>query len=89
MIVCSCRALSDAAFRATLDTEHPDRPRTAAQAYRCLGARPDCGRCLRTVRAILDEARALRGTCCGGGCQTSEDLGVTEPRLLPVLMAAE
>ncbi len=85
MIVCSCRALSDAAFRATLDTERPDRPRTAAQAYRCLGQRPDCGRCLRTVRQVLDEARAARGTCCGGACETAEELA----RPVPMLLAAE
>ena len=58
MIVCSCRVLTDQDFTSTLATELPGCPRSAADAYRCLGCGPECGRCLKTVRRILAEARA-------------------------------
>jgi bacterioferritin-associated ferredoxin len=56
MIICSCNVLSDEQILATLASEG-GRPRTPAQAYRCLGCAPDCGRCLVTVRKLLAEAR--------------------------------
>jgi bacterioferritin-associated ferredoxin len=58
MIVCSCRVLTDQDFASTIATEAPGCPRSAIEAYRCLGCGPDCGRCLRTVRQVLAEARA-------------------------------
>jgi bacterioferritin-associated ferredoxin len=58
MIVCSCRVLTDQDFASTLDTEQPGCPRSAVDAYRCLGCGPECGRCLITVRQILADARA-------------------------------
>ncbi|MDZ5450003.1 (2Fe-2S)-binding protein [Labrys sp. KNU-23] len=58
MIVCSCRVLTDEDFTSTLATEQPGCPRSAADAYRCLGCGPECGRCLITVRQILADARA-------------------------------
>jgi bacterioferritin-associated ferredoxin len=65
MIVCSCRVLTDRDFVGTLSSEKPDCPRSAVQAYRCLGCSPECGRCLRMVNRILAEARANH-TC--GDC---------------------
>ena len=62
MIVCSCRVLTDKDFASTIESEAPDCPRSAIEAYRCLGCGPDCGRCLKTVRAILADARAA-GRC--------------------------
>lgn len=58
MIVCSCRVLTDQDFASTIETEAPDCPRSAVDAYRCLGCGPECGRCLATVRRILADARA-------------------------------
>lgn len=58
MIVCSCRVLTDKDFTGTLETEHPGCPRSAVEAYRCLGCGPECGRCLKTVRDVLARARA-------------------------------
>jgi bacterioferritin-associated ferredoxin len=58
MIVCSCRVLTDKDFAETLETELPGCPRSAVEAYRCLGCGPECGRCLKTVRAVLAQARA-------------------------------
>lgn len=63
MIVCSCNVLSDSAIReacASLETA----PRTPGQVYRCLGCSPQCGRCSRTIRAILDQAIAVCPAAC-------------------------
>ena len=53
MIVCSCNVLSDTQVREAVAS---DAARTAGQVYRCLGCSPRCGRCIRTVRAIMDDA---------------------------------
>jgi bacterioferritin-associated ferredoxin len=68
MIVCSCNVLSDHDVRAALGA---GAPRTARQVYGCLGCNPQCGRCVRTIRAIMDEAMTLvstgRTACPGSG----------------------
>lgn len=61
MIVCSCNVLSDAEVRSAVSTA---RPRNASQVYGCLGCSPQCGRCVRTIKRIMDEA--LAG--CPAGC---------------------
>jgi bacterioferritin-associated ferredoxin len=70
MIVCSCNVLSDGDVRECLNPG-PDCPRTPAQVYRCLGCRPECGHCARTIRAIMNEALAVandHGPGCTRGC---------------------
>lgn len=69
MIVCSCNVLSDGQVRDCLNA--PDCPRTAAQVYQCLGCSPKCGRCARTIRAIV--AAALGDDAASGAhvCATS------------------
>ena len=62
MIVCSCNVLTDHAIRAACSSLAPQTP---GQVYRCLGCSPQCGRCMRTVRALLDEARAA---ACPASC---------------------
>jgi bacterioferritin-associated ferredoxin len=57
MIVWSCNVLSDHDVRATL-TAGEHAPRTTGQVYHCLGCSPQCGRCARTIRRIMDEALA-------------------------------
>jgi bacterioferritin-associated ferredoxin len=54
MIVCSCNVLSDQDIRTALKANVPIR--TAGQVYGCLGCSPQCGRCVRTIRQIMDEA---------------------------------
>jgi bacterioferritin-associated ferredoxin len=61
MIVCSCNAFSDGDVRACLKPG-PGCPRTPAQVYTCLGCSPDCGRCARTIRSIMDQAIAGTGS---------------------------
>ena len=56
MIVCSCNVLSDRDVRTAVNGSEP--PRTAGQVYGCLGCSPQCGRCARTIRRIMDEAVA-------------------------------
>ena len=55
MIVCSCNVFTDEDVRATL-AEEQAAPRTAIEVYGCLGCSAQCGRCLRTIRRIMDEA---------------------------------
>jgi len=65
MIVCSCNVFSDRDVRSAIDSS-PARPATANQVYGCLGCSPQCGRCARTIRRIMDEA--LGATACQQGC---------------------
>ena len=61
MIICSCNVLSDDEVRsAVAGSDLP--PRTAGQVYGCLGCSPQCGRCARTIKRIMDEAL---GACAG------------------------
>jgi bacterioferritin-associated ferredoxin len=66
MIVCSCNVLSDSQVRETLAVEAA--PRTTIEVYRCLGCSPQCGRCARTIRAIMDEALGRPCDVCAVPC---------------------
>jgi len=63
MIVCSCNVLSDHEVRHAVNTASP---RSAVQVYGCLGCSAKCGRCMRTIRKIMDEALSNAG--CPAGC---------------------
>ncbi len=52
MIICSCNVLSDYDVRAAASMA---TCRTTSHVYGCLGCRPHCGRCIRTIRKIIDE----------------------------------
>ena len=65
MIVCHCNVFSDHDVRACLRSDR-DGPRTPAQVYACLGCSPQCGRCARTIRSIIDTA--LAAASCAAGC---------------------
>ncbi len=67
MIVCSCNALSDRAVRACMGPG-PECPYTPAQVYRCLGCSPQCGRCARTIRNIMEEALPSVHSACTSRC---------------------
>ena len=54
MIICSCSVLSDKQVRAALNTPNP--PRTPCQVHRHLGCEPQCGRCVRSMRDIINTA---------------------------------
>lgn len=67
MIVCSCNALSDRAVRECMGPG-PECPYTPAQVYRCLGCSPQCGRCARTIRSIMEEALPSVHSACTTRC---------------------
>lgn len=62
MIVCSCNVVTDSEIRAAL--AGGACPRTPFAVYESLGCRLNCGRCIATVRTIINEANA--GTAVGG-----------------------
>lgn len=67
MIVCSCNVLSDKQIGAAIGDAEAC-PRTPGQVYRCLGCSPQCGRCARTIKAMLENIRGLEAsadTNCG------------------------
>ena len=63
MIICSCNVITDSDVR---DAVSEAAPRTAGQVYGCLGCSPQCGRCARTIKRIMDEA--LGSAACPVGC---------------------
>lgn len=71
MIVCSCNVLTEKDVRAAVSSQSA-APRTPGQVYGCLGCSPHCGRCARTIKALLDEANE-KAACCQsqGGCGCS------------------
>jgi bacterioferritin-associated ferredoxin len=73
MIICSCNVLSDDEVRTAL-AESDLPPRTAGQVYGCLGCSPQCGRCARTIKRIMDEALGGCAEACSG-CPDAESQG--------------
>jgi bacterioferritin-associated ferredoxin len=69
MIVCSCNVFSDRDVRSAIDSASA-RPATANQVYGCLGCSPQCGRCARTIRRIMDEALTTASSeqACAAAC---------------------
>jgi bacterioferritin-associated ferredoxin len=57
MIVCSCNILSDQDVRA-LASDPSYVPPRMTEIYNRLGCNAECGRCARTIRAIINEAAA-------------------------------
>ena len=55
MIICSCNFLTDREVRTRVTTAVPP-PTTPGQVYKCIGCRPKCGRCARSISLIMDEA---------------------------------
>ena len=65
MIVCSCNRLSDNEIRGCCKA---NAPRQIGQVYRCLGCSPQCGRCARTIDAIMKEVNATLSCACPEAC---------------------
>ncbi|NVN87544.1 MAG: (2Fe-2S)-binding protein [Rhodopseudomonas sp.] len=55
MIVCSCNVLSDHDVRSAV-CSGGGNARTTGEVYACLGGTAQCGRCVRTIRKIMNEA---------------------------------
>jgi bacterioferritin-associated ferredoxin len=67
MIVCSCNILSDHDVRNAVNAAD-DVLRNAKQVYDCLGCGAECGRCARTIKAIIDEAYRECALGCRADC---------------------
>jgi bacterioferritin-associated ferredoxin len=67
MIVCSCNVFTDHDVRGALSAGESCQ-RTAGQVYHCLGCSPQCGRCARTIRRIMNEAL---GAAAPAACRTT------------------
>jgi bacterioferritin-associated ferredoxin len=63
MIVCSCNTLSDHDVRRVMSGACT-KILTAGKIYDCLGCRARCGRCVRTIQRIMQEALPLREVDC-------------------------
>jgi bacterioferritin-associated ferredoxin len=63
MIVCSCNVLTDSDVR-TVCHAAEGAPRSPTRVHGCLGCSAQCGRCLRTIKRIMDEALGA----CDVGC---------------------
>ena len=57
MIVCSCNVLSDAQVRSAIASEAP-RLRVS-RVYASFGCTAQCGRCVRTIKDMLEEISRL------------------------------
>jgi bacterioferritin-associated ferredoxin len=54
MILCSCNVISDNDVREALASPNP--PRSPSQVHRHLGCKAQCGRCVRSLREVMEEA---------------------------------
>src|SRR5579864_4852854 len=90
VIVCSCNVLSDHQVR-SVTVEHCVR--ATSEVYRCLGCSAACGRCVRTIRDIMDEVHAERTIALPASpsiCAASGPASSFEPApLAPLPLAAE
>ncbi|MDR6952801.1 bacterioferritin-associated ferredoxin [Ancylobacter sp. 3268] len=59
--------LSDTQVRAAI-ADPEASVRTAGQVYRCLGCSPQCGRCARTIRKLIDDINAPACGACPLDC---------------------
>jgi bacterioferritin-associated ferredoxin len=75
VIVCSCNVLSCRQIKSTIASDGSG-PKTAGEAYDCLGCSPDCGRCARAVRSLLAEARAACASQCSSCASREIDCAV-------------
>jgi bacterioferritin-associated ferredoxin len=71
MIVCSCNVLTDHDVRNAVSVAQMP-PRTPGQVYGCLGCSAQCGRCARTIKAIMEEALGACARSCCSGCPHSQ-----------------
>ncbi len=73
MIVCSCNVVTDSEIRATLASKAC--PRTPFAVYESLGCRLNCGRCIATVRTIINAANeTTNGDSSREACETDADV---------------
>jgi bacterioferritin-associated ferredoxin len=94
MIVCHCNVLSDADILRAARHDHAGHKLAAVKAMHCLGCKPDCGRCLPAVRAVLASAHMSAcavgcASCPGESAPAANDRCGLKPLRAPPLIAAE
>jgi bacterioferritin-associated ferredoxin len=57
VIVCSCNVLSDAQVRSAIVNQSPHS--RMSRVYASLGCRAQCGRCVRTIKVMLEDMSQL------------------------------
>jgi bacterioferritin-associated ferredoxin len=82
VIVCSCNVISDHQVRSVTAE---NAVRATSEVYRCLGCNASCGRCVRTIRHIMDQVHAEMALPADPSICTVPEL----PPLAPALLAAE
>ncbi|MDA5194695.1 (2Fe-2S)-binding protein [Govanella unica] len=55
MYVCICNALSEKAVRSVAQRE--GGPSTTSEIFRCLGAAPQCGKCISHAMSVYHDER--------------------------------
>jgi bacterioferritin-associated ferredoxin len=90
MIVCHCNVLTKAAILDAIGSNPLSMPNSPVQVHKCMGCAPKCGRCLATVRDILDAARITSVAAGCAVCPASAVCTHNDDHALPtVMMAAE
>jgi bacterioferritin-associated ferredoxin len=81
--------LSEAQILESLKGDPSGRPRSAGQAYRCLGCAPRCGRCIQTVRALAERAHLEDCKVGCPSCPAQRETGEAVSAETPYVIAAE
>jgi bacterioferritin-associated ferredoxin len=68
MIVCSCNVFSDADVRMAIAST-PAPPRMS-RVYASLGCAAKCGRCVQTIKSLIDDAAGC--STCSERCGTPQ-----------------
>ncbi len=89
MIVCSCNVLSDDDVRNAVNAAD-DVLRNPKQIYGCLGCSAECGRCARTIKAIIVDALGECAKACHAGCPHDQgsDVAVAHEHSVEFALAA-
>jgi bacterioferritin-associated ferredoxin len=71
MIVCSCNVFSDTDVRMVL--ANASAPTRMSRVYASLGCAAQCGRCVQTIKSLMDDAAgcATCDTMCGDRARRS------------------
>lgn len=70
MIICSCNVISDHDVRNAVSAAD-DVLRHAKHVYGSLGCSMECGRCVRTIRTVIDDTLGACAQACQPGCRHS------------------
>jgi bacterioferritin-associated ferredoxin len=68
MIICSCNVLTDNDVRNAVIDAADERAWSPSKVYGCLGCSVECGRCVKTVRKIMNDTLLACGRSSCEGC---------------------